>query len=163
MNNRGPTLLEAIAVLAILAILAALFLPVSVCRPRKASRCRGNLQQLYTLATVYAATHRGEWPTATGADLWLSFRRTVPPLIAPESAEVLHCDVLDHELGADETNYRGPRVPFKELPANGLLAADAEGNHGEGEPLNVVLQDGSVLNAAPGDALWKKCREALAP
>jgi type II secretory pathway pseudopilin PulG len=159
MNNRGLTLLEVLVIIIVIAILAALLLPISHGHPHKDLRCLSNLQQLYKVATVYVTTHRGDWPKATGAELWLSFRTMTPPLIEADQAGILHCDVLDHELGTEETNYRGPRVPFKEVPANGPLAADAEGNHGEQFGGNVLL----VLNASAGDALWKKCRDALSP
>jgi hypothetical protein len=86
-----------------------------------------------------------------------------PPLIEPDHAAILHCDISDHELGPLETNYRGPLLPWKKLTGRDALAADREGNHGESESINVLFKDGSVLEAAPGDALWKKCREALRP
>jgi hypothetical protein len=125
--------------------------------------CKSNLRQLAALGSIYAKAHQGEWPAATGGKVWLRFRTDSPPLIEAEEADVLHCDVQDHELNAHQTNYRGPRVPWSQLKAGDPIAADAEGNHGEGEPINVLLKDGSVVEAAPGDALWKKCRELLSP
>jgi hypothetical protein len=164
MHNRGLTLLEVVVILVVIGIVVALFLPMfcGTRHPRTVA-CQSNLQQLYKLCTVYAVSHRGEWPAATEENLWLSLRTTKPPLIETDHAGILHCDVLEHELGPDETNYRGPRRSFSKLGAGELLCADREDNHGEGQPINVMHKDGSVLEAAPGDALWKKCREALSP
>lgn len=163
MNNRGLTLLEVLVIFVVIAILAALLLPVHVCSPRRDLRCLNNMQQLYTLGTVYATMHRGEWPAATGQDLWLCLRTTKPPLIEDDHAAILHCDVLDHELTVNETNYRGPRLTWAKLGPGDLLSADREGNHGKGESINVMHTDGSVMDASPGDELWKKCRDSLAP
>src|SRR5262245_12442810 len=163
MNNRGLTLLEVLVIIVVIGLLAALFLPVSVCRPSRTVRCLSNLQQLYKLGTVYASTHKGEWPAATGENLWLGFRRMVPPLIEADHAGILHCDDLEHGLGPDETNYRGPVASFGRIGANDPLGGDKPGNHGEEYGGNVLLRDGSVLEAAAGDVLWKKCRELLRP
>jgi len=164
MHNRGLTLLEVLVVIVVIGILAALFIPCTGgIRPAKAAACQANMQQLYKLGTVYASTHKGEWPAATGEDLWLSFRKTAPPLIETDHAAILHCDVSEAELGPDETNYRGPVLPWKKLAAGDPLAADREGNHGEEYGGNVLFKDGSVREYGAGDPLWKKCREALSP
>ena len=164
MNNRGLTLLEVLAILVVIAILGTLLLPLCCgVRPARRASCQNNLHHLHVLGTVYAKSHHSEWPKATGKSLWLSFRTMTPPLIEPDHAAILHCDVQDHDLGPDQTNYRGPRVPFTDLKGNEPLAADAEGNHGEGEGFYVLFKNGSVQNASPGDALWKKCRETLSP
>ena len=165
MRNQGLTLLEVLVVIVLIGILAALLLPSIHVHghPNRKIACANNLRQLYTLGTVYASTHHGEWPTATGENLWLSFTKMVPPLIEPEHASLLHCDLADDELGTDETNYRGPLLPWKKLTGGDVLAADREGNHGDGESINVLFKEGTVLEATPGDSLWKKCREVLGP
>jgi hypothetical protein len=48
------------------------------------------------------------------------------------------------------------------LNASDPIAADKEGNHG-GESINVLLKSGDLVEATPGDPLWKKCREVLGP
>jgi len=156
MNHRGLTLLEAVAIIAVICILAAVLLPVSVCCPRRQVACLSNLQQLYKLGTVYAMSYKGEWPDATGKDLWLSFRKMVPPLIAEEHASLLHCSVLDHELGPDETNYWGPLAPFKRLGIADPLGGDTPGNHGEEYGGNVLFKDGSVQEWERDHPRWKE-------
>ena len=86
-----------------------------------------------------------------------------PPLVPSEELGLFSCPVRDEELGAGECDYLGPIKPFGQLKPEDPLAADKEGNHGEGQPINVLFKDGSVLDAAPGDALWKKCRAILSP
>lgn len=165
MPNRGLSLLEVIVILVLVGILGALLLP-PICGRGHCTRmlaCQSNLQQLYKLGTIYAINHKGEWPPATGENLWLSLRNAVPPLIEPDHAGVLHCDVMDHELGPDETNYRGPRFGWAKTGSGDIICADREGNHGDGESINVMFKDGSVLEVASADALWKKCRETLRP
>lgn len=164
MKNPGLTLLEVIVIVVVIAILAALFTPCfGKMRPGREVACASNLRQLHVLGTVYAKSHQGQWPAATGEDLWLSFRKMVPPLIETDHAGILHCDVLEHELGPEETNYRGPVAAFSRLGLDSPLGADKPGNHGEEYGGNVLLTDGSVQELGPGDALWKKCRDLLSP
>jgi type II secretory pathway pseudopilin PulG len=164
MHNRGLTLLEVLVIIIVIGIVAALILP-SFGGDGHCSRmlaCQSNLQQLYKLGTVYATMHKGEWPKAHGSDFWIAFSKTTPPLIEPEAREVLTCPLRD-DASPGDCHYRGPRIPFSQLDSQDPIVADLEGNHGEGEPINVVLKDGSVFDEAPGDTLWKKCRELLRP
>jgi type II secretory pathway pseudopilin PulG len=165
MKNQGLTLLEVAVIVVVIGILAALLVP-PICGPRRRPRqlaCQSNLHQLYKLGTVHASMHKGAWPDATGKDLWLSFRKMVPPLIETDHAGILNCDVLEHELGPDETNYRGPIAAFNRLGPGSPLGGDKPGNHGDEYGGNLLLKDGSVQELAPGDALWKKCRDLLSP
>src|SRR5574341_1411621 len=132
MNNRGLTLLEVLVIIVVIGILASLLLPSigGGCRPNRTIACASNLQQLYKLGTVYASSHKGAWPDATGEDLWLSFTRTIPPLIEADHVSLLSCPLRDEEAAAGECHYRGPRRPWAKLGPNDVLAADREGNHG---------------------------------
>jgi hypothetical protein len=164
MRNRGLTLLEALVIVVVIAFLAAIFIPChGGIRNTKKASCLFNLHQLYTVGTIYARSHKGEWSSATGDDLWLSFRKMVPPLIAEDSAEILHCSVLDHELGTLETNYRGPVVPFHRLGIAEPLGGDKLGNHGEEYGGNVLYKDGSIQEWERDHPRWKECATKLTP
>ncbi|MBI3856017.1 MAG: type II secretion system protein [Planctomycetes bacterium] len=162
MNRQGLTLLELIAVIAVIFILALLFVP-STCRPPRETRCANNLRQLHTVGLVYASMHGGQWLETRGEDLWLSFTRTTPPLIEAEHAAVLHCKVMDEVLGEDETSYRGPLVSYSRVGAVDPLGADKPGNHGENYGGNVLFKDGRVEEFDLRDSLWKKCDDLLRP
>jgi hypothetical protein len=122
-----------------------------------------NMRQLYALGTIYAKNNNGEWPKAVGSGQWIAFTKTTPPMIEKDEVELLWCPLREGEARPGDCHYRGPRTPFAQLGSQDPIVADLEGNHGEGEPVNVVLKDGSVFEAAPGDTLWKKCREVLSP
>jgi type II secretory pathway pseudopilin PulG len=148
MNHRGLTLLEVVVIVVVIAILAGLIVP-PFCgegmRRAKATNCAHNLGQLYKLGTVYASTHKGEWPSETGDDLWLSFTKTVPPLIDATTIEILACPVLGEEIRPGETHYRGPQLPWSKLKSSDPLGGDKVGNHGDGVGGNVLYKDGSVM------------------
>ena len=140
MHDRGLTLLEVLVVIVVVGILATLLIPChGSLRRAKATACGVNLQQLYKLGTVYASTHRGEWPNATGTDLWLTFTRTTPPLIDSDALSLLCCPIRGDDESPGGCHYRGPRVPCKEVGRQEPLGADQDGNHGEEYGGNVLL------------------------
>jgi len=166
MRHQGLTLLEVLAVIIVIMLLSALLLPPmcgSGLRKAKQTACASNLQQLYQLGTVYASTHKGEWPKSTGEDLWLSFTKTVPPLVRPDELLIFACPVRGEDPEPGECQYLGPRIPWNQLKPGDPLAADKEGNHGEEYGGNVLFKDGSVMEYGSSDARWKKCREVLSP
>ncbi|HEY9248942.1 MAG TPA: prepilin-type N-terminal cleavage/methylation domain-containing protein [Rariglobus sp.] len=60
-TKRGFTLVELLAVIAIVSFLAAIIIPLlgSVRKTARTSQCAGNLRQLHTAAATYAAENRG--------------------------------------------------------------------------------------------------------
>ncbi len=63
-NNKGFTLVELLAVMAILALLAALLIPTAMqaIESGRRSACRANLRQIGAGMTLYAADHNGWYP-----------------------------------------------------------------------------------------------------
>ena len=163
MNRKGLTLLEVFVLVVVIGILAALALPPTCGGGRTAKRinCQHHLAQLYKLAVVYASSHHGEWPPPGNGPYWLSLTKTTPPLIGPDELEVLACPLREEELAPGTSDYRGPRLPWKQLKASDPVIADRPGNHGEGEKIHVVLKDGAVLEVGPDDPLWKRCQDVL--
>jgi hypothetical protein len=129
----------------------------------KVTACAHNLRQLYQLGTVYASSHKGNWPSARGEELWLSLHRMVPPLIETDQLEVLACPVTGVELGPDETQFRGPAVPMGKLGATDPLGADKEGNHGDQHGGNVLMKDGSIQEFEKAHQKWVDCATKLSP
>lgn len=154
----------------LLGCLVALLIPAGHCvggcggskRPRVAT-CANNLRQLYILATVYASQHKGQWPGIDGEDSWVCLTKGAPPLIDSDHTDILSCPVLGEDCEPGRTHYRGPRVPFSKLQPTDPIAADQEGNHGDGETINVLLKNGMLVEVGPADPLWKKCRDLLRP
>jgi hypothetical protein len=147
MNERGLSLLEVCVIVIVISILAALLVPglhePGIGHPRRVA-CANNLMQLYKLGTVYSSTHKGQWPDLSGDELWLSFTKTTPPLIPPEYAEILACPWREEDCAPGQTDFFGPRVPWKKLGPGDPLGGDKPGNHGEQEGGFVLFKDGRV-------------------
>jgi len=160
MNRKGLTLLEILTIVVVIGIIAVLLPPPGHghLRRAKVTSCAHNMAQLSKLASVASAKE----PAFTlGKEGWLSLSRMKPPLIEAEMRTIFACPVRDEDLASEECDYRGPRVPFSTLSASDPVAADKQGNHGDGKSINVLLKNGSVLEIGPDDPLWKRCNEVL--
>jgi len=164
-RRNGFTLVELLVVIVIIGILSSLLIPAIVHAMFRArvTACAHNQNQLYQLGTVYSSSHKGNWPSARGEELWLSLRRMIPPLIEAEQAEILACPATQVEIGPDETHFRGPALPMGKLNATDPLGADKVGNHGELYGGNVLLKDGSVQEYELGAPKWEECATKLSP
>lgn len=164
-RRKAFTLVELLVVIVIIGILSSLLLPIigSSIRRVKILNCAHNQQQLYKLGVVYSSSHKGSWPSATGEDLWLSLRRMMPPLIEAEHAVILHCPVTEEDPGTEETQFRGPVVPFGKVGSVDPLGADKIGNHGEHYGGNVLFKDGRVEEFDLAAPQWETCATRLSP
>ena len=156
MNRKGLTLLEILLVVIVIGVLAALLLPSQGgTHCGKLLSCGHNMAQLYKVAMVSPNQD------ALMREGWVFLTRLKPPIIDSEAREILACPLRGVGLGPDECDYRSPRIPISKLGPSDPVAADKPGNHGDGQTINVLLKDGRILEAEPGDPLWKRCEELL--
>lgn len=152
---------ELLGFVLIVALVSGLALPLVSrgIRSAQVRTCAQNLRILHRTGSAYAATQQA-WPDSTGEELWKTFTRTTPPLLKDEAVEVLVCPVLGSDSSPGETDYRGPRMPWKSLAPNDPLAADKPGNHGESGGC-MLYKDGRVEEV--DDAAWKAVASRLSP
>ena len=161
----GFTLVEMLVVIVIIAILAGLLLPAvaHILFRVKVANCGHNLKQLYQMGSVYATSHRGDWPKERGEALWSSFATSRPPLLEEDHLEILRCPVLGEKYEPGACDYRGPRDPVIRLRPVDPMGADKLGNHGDGYAGNVLRRDGSVVEVGLDEKLWLDCDAKLSP
>jgi type II secretory pathway pseudopilin PulG len=162
--NRGITLLEVIVIIIAIGILAAVLLP-PVCggRNRGLTSCANNLKQLYSMGTIYASQHRGQWPEETGGSLWLTFQKMEPPLIQADLKDLYFCPFKAEPGDLGQTDYRGPITNVNHSMPGDPIGADKVGNHGEQEGGCVLRKAGDVQALELGDPLWDLSQTHLKP
>jgi prepilin-type N-terminal cleavage/methylation domain-containing protein len=161
----GFTLVELLVVIVIIGILASLLLPAigHAIRMAHTAACANNLKQLYSMGTIYASGHKGQWPLETGEELWLKFQKMQPPLLEADLKEIYFCHVLAQPRDLGETDYRGPTSNVNHGRTGDPIGADKVGNHGDGYGGNVLRKAGDVQTVDLDDPLWALSAEKLTP
>jgi prepilin-type N-terminal cleavage/methylation domain-containing protein len=161
----GFTLVELLVVIVIIGILAGLLLPAiaaAIDRTRVLN-CANNLRQLYQMGHIYATAHRGRWPSERGEALWIYFRKTNPPLLEGEHAQICFCPVKGDVENPDGCDYRDPAHPWSQYRGADPIGADKPDNHGPQRGGNVLKLDGAVMEYGLDEDVWVQLTDKLSP
>jgi type II secretory pathway pseudopilin PulG len=161
-------------VVAIIAILAAILIPVLSAARHAAKKkdCANNLRQLGNLVSIYVQRMGSDkhWPPAMGFN-YLSTLRNFPSPSASVAAghdALFTCAARGTFITSTASDYRFPPAPPTRIidersPQSDPQLADTVSNHDllqSSDDINVLLIDGSVHQATPGQALWSSCNNA---
>ncbi len=118
--------------------------------------CRQNLSRLHGAVSGYLG-RKGGPPDATGSAFWR--------IVAADSGanDALLCPAaIFSNLGSDPNiPFRGPKGPWGEIPADGIIACDVEKSHKDG--LTVLFKDGRIEFAPKDGDLFRRALAETAP
>jgi hypothetical protein len=135
--------------LSVVVLSVGLFAPPS-CDPDPVTQCAANLTFLRAALNTYQETYGALPPELGGAFLL----KLVQVGILPPTSPFFDCPVSPSAPPAGSTQYRGPVGDANTYAPTDPIAADLTLNHGASEGGNVLLKNGTVVTASPGDAVW---------
>ena len=106
--------------------------------------CRQNLEALFEGVGDYES-EVGKLPDRTGSGFWIAIARQ------GNAEDLLMCPAALLDNFQENVPYRGPAVPWDQVPQDGIVACDRFRSHKDG--LNVLFKDGRILFAAKGSEL----------
>jgi hypothetical protein len=115
--------------------------------------CKMHLQNLHGAMTEYENLY-GQLPWTTGAQFWVTFSLTNPPIISGSELAWYNCPVSPGMPGPGQCEYRGPNGNANTWLPGDVIGADGVGAHGVGQGGHVLLRDGTVLLVAETSPLW---------
>ena len=117
------------------------------------TQCKFHLQNLHDAMTQYENVY-GSLPSITGAQFWVSFSLTTPPIISGSELTWYNCPVSATTPGPGSCEYRGPTFNANPYQPGDIIGADFVGAHGVGQGGHVLLRNGTVLLVSENDMLW---------